>query len=89
MAETGQSLTEAAENVVQQLAQSIDLFDEATHNLRLKAAEYGPDVLPSDVESFIGVFETTLTGCFNWSLVTGRYGVPKDMQVDGSLVVNF
>lgn len=88
MAETGQSLTEATENVVQQLAQSIDLFDEAADNLRLKAAEYGPEILP-DVEKFIGVFETTVSGCFNWSLVTGRYGVPKDMQADGSLVVNF
>jgi hypothetical protein len=82
------TMNEAIEDAIQDLGRCCQNFDQAADSLRQKALDYGESV-QRDIEELIECFETTQTGCYNWSKKTDRYSVSSNYQKDGSLVVDF
>lgn len=88
MYETGDSLSRCAEMAVSLVDQSCKDFKRYTESLRAEGLKFDKTV-QSQVEKVIECFETSLSGCLVWSLVSARYGAAKDVQEDGSLLIKF
>ncbi|EQL04175.1 Terpenoid synthase [Ophiocordyceps sinensis CO18] len=83
MNEMGCGLPGVMAQVVEDLKTSIRAVDETADAILAETRKN--ETLHKDVQKYMHGLKTPLTGNWNWSLATRRYGIQDYVQKDGSL----
>ncbi|KAJ5711140.1 terpene synthase family metal binding domain-containing protein [Penicillium malachiteum] len=81
LAETASNLGSVMRTIEGMLQSSVSKFDEAA--IQIEASAAGSQYA-DQMQTYLDICRTTVTGLLTWSLSTKRYGLLRHRQSDGS-----